>query len=448
MADEEEDLSPSQTEKLIQFQDFTGIDDINRCRRILQQNNWDIEVAVQDTLNEAEGLPPAYAQPPRVQRVPAMNTNSIDQRVITVVRRPQGLVGWTYFIFMFPFRLLHSTLLDIVRFIFRLFRPDPRRVYLSALTDPVGDVMNFIQVFEEKYGLVHPTFYRGTYSQALNDAKKELKFLLVYLHGPDHQDTDGFCRETLCNTEVVEFMNTRMLFWACSVSTPEGYRVSQALRESTYPFLALIVLRDTRMTVVARIEGPVGNGFLMERLSQVIADNEGALVVARADRQTRNLNQSIRQQQDEAYEVSLRADQEKERKRKEELERQQREEEEARMKVQEEQKRKEEVAQLKIELADQVPEEPATDSSDCIKTVLKLPDGTRLERRFLRDQSMKYLYYYVFCHDKAPDDFQIVTNFPRRELTCRPSQGAPDPPSFTDAGLGKSEMLFVHDNTA
>ena len=30
--------------------------------------------------------------------------------------------------------------------------------------------------------------------QALNDAKRELKFLLVYLHGIDHQDTENFCR--------------------------------------------------------------------------------------------------------------------------------------------------------------------------------------------------------------------------------------------------------------
>lgn len=30
--------------------------------------------------------------------------------------------------------------------------------------------------------------------KALNDAKRELRFLLVYLHGDDHQDTDEFCR--------------------------------------------------------------------------------------------------------------------------------------------------------------------------------------------------------------------------------------------------------------
>lgn len=30
--------------------------------------------------------------------------------------------------------------------------------------------------------------------KALNDAKRELRYLLVYLHGDDHQDTDEFCR--------------------------------------------------------------------------------------------------------------------------------------------------------------------------------------------------------------------------------------------------------------
>ncbi len=107
-----------------------------------------------------------------------------------------------------------------------------------------------------------------------------------------------FCRNTLCNAELAEYINTEMLFWACNTNSPEGYRgvhcftaccifkrtgkadvsqqlcsvttasrknsvlshfaVSQALRENTYPFLALVVLRDNKMTVVARIEGPIG----------------------------------------------------------------------------------------------------------------------------------------------------------------------------------------------
>ena len=67
-------------------------------------------------------------------------------------------------------------------------------LFLIDVTDPVGDVLAFIRLYEEKYGHQHPVFYQGTYSQALNDAKQELRFLLVYLHCEEHQDTANFCR--------------------------------------------------------------------------------------------------------------------------------------------------------------------------------------------------------------------------------------------------------------
>jgi FAS-associated factor 2 len=123
---------------------------------------------------------------------------------------------------------------------------------LIAVTDPTGNVISFIQEYNETFGDQHPTFYPGTYSQVLNEAKKDLKFLLVYLHCNDHQDTNKFCRQTLCSPSVMEFINSNCLMWACSVNSLEGYRVSQALRENTYPFLAIIVQREFRMTVVGR----------------------------------------------------------------------------------------------------------------------------------------------------------------------------------------------------
>ena len=87
----------------------------------------------------------------------------------------------------------------------------------------------------------------------LEEAKRELKFLLVYLHSEAHQDTDIFCRGTLAHTDVVQYVTENMLFWGCSIRRQEGHRVSQALRENGYPFLAVIVLRQNRMVVVGRI---------------------------------------------------------------------------------------------------------------------------------------------------------------------------------------------------
>ena len=50
---------------------------------------------------------------------------------------------------------------------------------------------------------------------------------------------------------------------------------------------------------------------LCTRLTRLMNDNEGALVAARTEREERSFNQSLRDEQDQAYLESLKADQEK-----------------------------------------------------------------------------------------------------------------------------------------
>lgn len=59
-------------------------------------------------------------------------------------------------------------------------------------------------------------------------------------------------RNTLCDPEVIRYINIHTLFWACNVKSGEGYKVAEALKSGSYPFLALIVLKDNRMTIVGR----------------------------------------------------------------------------------------------------------------------------------------------------------------------------------------------------
>jgi len=407
-----------------------------------------MEVAVQSRFSEQEGAPSVYQEQRREERAPAVDANPVDMRYYHVQRHRgiHGIWGWGTSIVAFPFRFFYSTFMDIFRFVYRLLRPDPRRY----VTDPIGDVTSFIQRFEEEYGFTHPTFIRDTYSQALNTAKKDLQFLLVYLHGDDHQDTRHFCRSTLCNEAVVAFIEAHSLFWACNTASPEGYRVSQALRENTYPYLALIVLRDNRMTVVSKIEGDIGGDELIARLTRVIDENESSLISERAEREERSFNQTLRAEQDVAYEESLRADQEKARKKREEQEAIERAEQEEIDRTLEETRRLEEIVQRKIRLRNEIPEEPMADDSDSIRILLKLPSGIRLERRFLKTHSIQNLYNYIFVHEAAPDDFKVVANYPRREIPCQPADTEPagEQATFESIGLGKSEMLFVTDNEA
>ena len=72
---------------------------------------------MQDRFNHQEGIPSAFHQE-RQEREPAVNTNPPDQQVYLIPRqRPQGVLQWGYFVIMFPFRFVYSTLYDLVRFI-------------------------------------------------------------------------------------------------------------------------------------------------------------------------------------------------------------------------------------------------------------------------------------------------------------------------------------------
>lgn len=459
------DLTNEEMEKLVQLQDLTGIDDLQICRALLESKNWDLEATAREHLNlptraaEREiPVAPMPSPPPEapnarfVMRPPANHNNRRGNHVV-----PLGhtVFSWAVYLITLPLRLTYRTVSGVFSFVLGFFGlndtpfGDRRRGQLrrpTASTRPEEDVAFFVSNFNAKYGLDHVPFLRGSYSQALEEAKRDLKFLLVYLNSPSHQDTDQFCLQTLASERFRDFVaSMNVIVWACSVDTPEGFRVSTALRESGYPFLALIVLRQNKMMVVGRVEGLMETEALCERLEVVIRDNEAYIVAASAERAERNINAEIRQEQDAAFQETLRMDQERERLKREAEEAKRREEEEEKARVLAEVARKEEIRRAKIELASEVPDEPEADDPEAVRILIKLPEGQRLERRFLKHQSMKYLYYYVFCHPDSPDEFDITTNFPRKVLDCKPETGKPDPQSFDLAGLGKSTMLFVND---
>lgn len=60
--------------------------------------------------------------------------------------------------------------------------------------------------------------------------------------------------------------------------------MSQALRENTYPFLAVIMLKDRRMTVVGRLEGLIQADDLINQLMFIMDANQTYLVSERLER--------------------------------------------------------------------------------------------------------------------------------------------------------------------
>ena len=189
-----------------------------------------------------------------------------------------------------------------------------------------------------------------------------------------------------------------------------------------------------------------------------IIDEELQRTIAQIERQERDM---IRQEQDEAYQKSLKADREKRLKREEELR-----DKEARETAEREQKARlellhQKLVKLKSEIIHRLPPTPSQgNNEDLVKLVFKLHDGTRVKQDFRATDKVKYLYWFVFSLNDAPLQFKLTTNFPKRDLPGRPplpedfedhpnSQTSSIEPNceqtLQDVGLTETQIIFVYD---
>lgn len=75
-----------------------------------------------------------------------------------------------------------------------------------------------------------------------------------------------------------------MFFWACDISSPEGFRVSHSINTKSTPIMVIVGLRSNKMIIMGRMEGECTAEELLRRMRVVVGDNEIYLNQARADR--------------------------------------------------------------------------------------------------------------------------------------------------------------------
>ena len=227
---------------------------------MLESKDWDLEATAREHLGlqhpaHSRSSPSAPERPlephpvapnARIIRSANLNNNVNNNNNNNNIVAQNG--GWlAYFLDLaslpvtLPLRIILAVFRGFADFFgFRNdFQPRRRnnRASSSSSNGALEDVRRFISTFEAKFGRSHPEFMLGSYTQALEKAKKELRFLFVYLHHESHQDTPQFCERILSNPALTEFVrDSGALTWACDVTSAEGYRVSQALRYVTSRF--------------------------------------------------------------------------------------------------------------------------------------------------------------------------------------------------------------------
>lgn len=442
------DLTSLSEEQQLALQQFTSVTDqeLASALPLLRKCQWNAQIAITRFFDgDADTVDPAA----EAARVPAPDTNARRTETLMdhipsrpsssrsrrspalepaprVVPTPESQlvqsVPFPINIFLLPFNLTYTIFQRVFGVVGYLFPFLPRllaRIWSGRTSQPSRDTgrrplnptdtaARFHREFEEEYGVTHGTlpFHENGYAHAFDTAKRELKYMLVVLLSPEHDDTAPFVRDTLLSPDFIHFVKqpeNNILLWAGTVQDAEAYQVAYALNVNRFPYTTLIVhtpsVSSTAMSKICTTSGPVTPNDLMAKLQAAMRQHGQELERVRQQRAEQDAGRNLRQEQESAYERSLAQDREKARKRREETAAKEKADREEREREEQKADRARKVAQWRRWRAQRMPtEEPGPEVKDAVRISIRLASGERVIRKFAADAELEELYAFVECH--------------------------------------------------
>ncbi|KAK2601177.1 hypothetical protein N8I77_010645 [Diaporthe amygdali] len=439
-------LSAGQQEALQQYTALTNQEPKDAVP-LLERSQWNVQIAITKFFDGEGPDPVAEAQAQQAQADvprPAGRHENLQESFYTPIGRPPRRdrtepaprivpqqsttyhVPWLLSLIFAPFQLGWKLFANLFRPIYYILSFLPQSLRPRAVSNsitrglrntngrkmllPRDSAARFRREFEEEYGAGSPAlpWFEGGFAQAQDLAKKELKFLLVVLMSPEHDDTAAFARDVLLSPDVAAFLSdpaANVVLWGGNVLDSEAYIVSQEYSCTKFPFSVLISLTpkegSTRMGIIKRLAGATTPSAYLTGLRSAMDKYAPDLEGLRAERVAQETSRSLRTEQDSAYERSLARDRERARQKREAAaaaaEAEQRERERAEQAAEKDRKRQ---LWRRWRATTIAPEPPASDA-DVVRLAVKMPEETgagRVIRRFAGATTVEELYAFVECY--------------------------------------------------
>lgn len=329
-------------------------------------------------------------------------------------------------ILFYPFTLSYKVVNSIFYFLSTLFPFLPRLTgYYPAnrtathsvqkVYDPKDTAVRVIRAFEETYGQTGLKFFEGGFAQAFEAAKQDLKFLIVVLQSDEHDLTAPFNRQVLTDPRVVEFLNRNdTIVWLGNVENSEGFQIAESLKCTTFPYVLLVAPAPKApnssvviMKSLVSIQGEENDPMhFVSTLEEKIESHVPIRATLVHDKEEREMDRRLREQQNEAYERSLAADRERARIAKEEKmraelearEQKAREEEAAHQEAERQRKEREWKLWRLAQLGPEHVPSSAESSERAARISVRTYEGDRLIRKFSGMDTVESVYAFVECH--------------------------------------------------
>lgn len=271
--------------KVAYFQAITGLEDPDLCTEILAAHGWDLELAISNytspnpippedptpaassaaggsSVRSGSGLGEVASQRPGPASNAGAGPPGLAWKLITlpisVISGSLGLISGAIGLGLWAAGGVLSYSLGMVGLSPGSARDGDASARLVSVSAAASEAMEFVAAFERDYGTRRPNFVSEGFMDALQRSRNEFKLLFVYLHSPDHQDTPLFCERTLCSEVLAAFVNENFVSWGGSIRASEGFKMSNSLKASRYPFCAVVMAATNQRIALLQQVCPLG----------------------------------------------------------------------------------------------------------------------------------------------------------------------------------------------
>lgn len=389
------DLTPDQHETLLNFQAITENWDPTISLQILHRNNWNL----QEAINEYEAFTHhlEYFEP-------TLSSSVYEEPII----EPQ------------PRRATGS------------FRSEPqKKSFFSKIKSVIGEIIvnpipvysTSIEKFKHTLESLSPGLNPVVNTLILKDvivySRDKKRMLAIYIQNAE--TSWEYTKQILCNDLTVMVLNDFYVFWPVEKESIDGEIAEHVLKPLSYPCFAVVDTSSPQPVVLEKLEG----FYEVEKIISFLSRNYiPRPVITQPNKQLIQERKLRAQQERELREAEKIVEAKKIQELKEKEERRKKEEEERLKKIEEEQRIKDKMERIGTE----------PDGPDASFVTFRMPDGSKVERRFGKRQKVSVLYDFI--ETVRILKFEILFGFPALVLSDMDV-------TIEDAGIHPKALLIV-----
>ncbi|EAS03318.4 UBX domain protein (macronuclear) [Tetrahymena thermophila SB210] len=466
MEDRFDTLNENQKNEVMNFLQITGTEDINNAIHYMEMSNYDVGNAVNLYFQNQErggdfNFGSSTRQGPIGNQLPRSNNNNANnqiqdplEQIVKEYKRHLDRKG----------QQEDSGITGMLKKTFRATMNGARNIWNSVMPimirgeTPGGEEFR-LSLRKQFPDLETYNFQNGTFEENMQKADESQLPLLVYFHIEGNNASSQLIKQILSNQQIKTYVNKSFHILGLNGRSDQAKSLLQYVQSSSYPCFACFkkTLFD-KTELLNLIVITTENSSTDYYLEQIKTAKQNFYMLLSEDDKVKNAlknRQEQRRQQRENFinehifgipppppqltpdqlaaqraqieeDRMLRQAQEeafKEAERQAELQLRQKQEEEQRKKAEEQRKKQaeeERKQQIEIKRAN-LPEEPAKSHPDAFTIAFRIPDGSRVMRRFLKNQKIQYLFDFIDCKDDLEFEseerkFDLVQTFPALSL--------------------------------